>query len=118
VGELSVVPDRHQQALANSDLSLVTEDLAGREAYWRCARLPSEILAASVAVIDFCLVSITAAAIFALYSNIFNMFIANLGLYVPSTLLTATLLVGDFEGLGGYQLKQLLRLDWQLTRIL
>jgi Undecaprenyl-phosphate glucose phosphotransferase len=80
--------------------------------------LSSEILAASVAAIDFCLVSVAAAAVFCLYFGILNLSIGDPGLYVPSTLFSATLFVGGFERLGGYQLKQLLRLDWQLTRIL
>jgi Undecaprenyl-phosphate glucose phosphotransferase len=80
--------------------------------------LSSEVLAASVAALDFCLVSVAAVGVFSLYFDILNLSLADPGLYVPSTLLAGTLFVGGFERLGGYRLKQLLRLDWQLTRIL
>jgi FlaA1/EpsC-like NDP-sugar epimerase len=81
-------------------------------------RLSSELLAVSIAVTDLCLVSIVAAVVFSLYFHFLNVSTAEPGRYVPTTLFAATGFVGGFERLGGYRLKLLLRLDWELTRIL
>ena len=72
----------------------------------------------SIAATDLCLVSIAAAVVFWFYFDVLNVSSAESGRYVLTTLFAATVFVGGFERLGGYQLKQLLRLDWQLTRIL
>jgi hypothetical protein len=72
----------------------------------------------STAATDLCLVSIAAAVVFWFYFDVLNVASAEYGRYVPTTLFAATVFVGGFERLGGYRLKQLLRLDWQLTRTL
>ena len=120
--ELSVVSDRHQLAPADSAIALPSQNFLRQEAYWqdgfgRRARLSSEILAAAVAAIDFCLVLIAAVAVFMLYFDLMNRATAEPGRYVLTAAFAATLFVVGFERLGGYQLKQLLRLDWQLRRI-
>jgi Undecaprenyl-phosphate glucose phosphotransferase len=72
----------------------------------------------SIAATDLCLVSIAAAVVFWFYFDVLNVSSAEYGRYVPTTLFAATVFVCGFERLGGYRLKQLLRLDWQLTRTL
>ena len=123
IDELSVVSDPRQQVPAGSAIALAPEDSVGQEAYWQHglrqrARVSSEILSATVAAIDFCLVLIAAAAAFTLYFDLMNQSVAEPGRHVLTALFAATLFVGGFERLGGYRLKQLLRLDWQLTRAL
>ena len=121
LSELSVVSDPGQHAPAGSTIALATQDSVGQEAYWRHGfgrvRLSSEILAAAVASIDFCLVFIAAVTAFTFYFDIMNRSAGESGRYVWTALFAATLFVGGFERLGGYRLKQLLRLDWQLTRV-
>ena len=109
-------------AVAGSGLALATNDFVGRGAYWqqgfrRRARLSSEILAASVAAVDFSLVLIAAAAAFTFYFDLMKRSTAEPERYVFTALFAATLFVVGFERLGGYQLKQLLKLDWQLMRV-
>jgi Undecaprenyl-phosphate glucose phosphotransferase len=74
-----------------------------------------DILAATVAAADFCTLLAAAAAVFAVYFNILNPSETEPQLYILPTLFAATLFVGGFERLGGYRLRQLSRLHWQLT---
>jgi Undecaprenyl-phosphate glucose phosphotransferase len=73
------------------------------------------ILGVTVAVADFCALLAAAAAVFALYFNFLNPSATEWRLYVLPALFAATLFVGGFERLGGYRLRQLSRLYWQLT---
>jgi Undecaprenyl-phosphate glucose phosphotransferase len=75
-----------------------------------------EILAVTVAAVDFCLLLTAAGAAFALYFDLVTDSGTQPGSHVLPALLAATLFVGGFERLGGYQLKQLSKLHWQLTR--
>jgi Undecaprenyl-phosphate glucose phosphotransferase len=77
-----------------------------------------EILSATVAAVDFCLLLGAAAATFLVYFHLANPSETEPGLYVFPATFAATLFVGGFERLGGYRLKQLTRLHWQLTRIM
>jgi Undecaprenyl-phosphate glucose phosphotransferase len=94
-----------------------------QESYWqhsfrRSFWLSPEIATAAAATMDFILVQVAAAAGFAAYSGLMDHEMGDPGRYVLAPLLAATLFVGGFERLGGYQLKRLSRLRWQLTRIL
>jgi Undecaprenyl-phosphate glucose phosphotransferase len=123
ISEPSVISAPRHGPRAGSPNALATEDLVQPQPHWQGIfgqrlRLSSEILAISIAATDFCLVLIVAAVLFSLYFNLLNVSTAEPGRYVPTTLLAATVFVGGFERLGGYRLKLLLKLDWQLTRIL
>src|SRR5271167_2555809 len=89
--ELSVVPERRQSAPADAAIAFPSEDFLRQEADWRHgfgrrARLSSEILAAAVAAIDFCLVLIGAAAAFTVYFDLMNRTTAEPGRYVLTAL--------------------------------
>ena len=77
--------------------------------FQRPAWLSPEIVAWIIGALDFCL-ALAAAAAFAVYSGVMDQTVAEPGR------LAATLFAGVFERLGGYRLKQLARLRWQLTR--
>jgi Undecaprenyl-phosphate glucose phosphotransferase len=118
-----IASEPRQYAAAGSTIDLTAGNTIRQEADWqrdfgRRAQLSSEILAATVAAIDFCLVLISASVAFALYFDLMNRSAAEAARYVWTAVFAATLFVGGFERLGGYRLKQLLRLDWQLTRAL
>jgi Undecaprenyl-phosphate glucose phosphotransferase len=78
--------------------------------------LSPEVVAFVVGALDFCLVLAAAAAAFAAYSEVMDQPVAGPGRHVLTSFLAATLFAGVFERLGGYRLKQLARLHWQLTR--
>lgn len=123
IGEPSVVSAPRHQSPASSPVAFATADFAHPQPHWqrifgRRARFSSEILAVSIAATDLCLVSIVAAGVFWFYFDVLNVSSAEPGRYVPITLFAATVFVGGFERLRGYRLKQLLRLEWQLTRTL
>jgi Undecaprenyl-phosphate glucose phosphotransferase len=120
-----MVSDMQQYVVAGSEIARASDDPVRHAKYWECgfrrhARLSSEILAAAVAAIDFLLVLIAGAAAFTWYfdhMNRLNRSAGEPGHYMLTAVFAATLFVVSFERLGGYQLKQLLRLDWQLKRI-
>jgi len=119
---MSIVTDTQQYAAAGSGITRASDDLSTREAYWehgvgRRARLSPEILAAAVAAFDFCLVLIAGAAAFTWYFDLIKPSTAEPGRYFLIAVFGATVFVAGFERQGGYQLKQLLRLNWQLIRI-
>jgi Undecaprenyl-phosphate glucose phosphotransferase len=76
-----------------------------------------EIVAVMVGAIDFFVVPAAAAAVFPLYFKVVNPSATPAERYIFPAMLAATLFVGGFERLGGYQLKQLSKLHWQLTRV-
>jgi Undecaprenyl-phosphate glucose phosphotransferase len=83
----------------------------------RPAWLSPDTVAFVVGASDFCLILAAAALAFAAYSGVLDGTLAEPGHHVLSSFLAATLFVGMFERLGGYSLKHVSRLDWQLTRI-
>jgi Undecaprenyl-phosphate glucose phosphotransferase len=119
---MSIASDTQQYVVPGSRASHASDDPVRRAAYWEHgfgggARLSSEILAAAVAAFDFCLVLIAGAAAFIWYFDLTEHFTAEPGRYVLTAVCAAVVFVLGFERQGGYQLKQLLRLDWQLIRI-
>jgi Undecaprenyl-phosphate glucose phosphotransferase len=109
---------RHHAPPSAGSREFLQQDGHWQPGFGRRARIPSEILAAAVVAIDFFLVLIAALAAFTLYFDLMNRSAVEPGRYVWTTLFAALVYVGGFERLGGYRLKQLLRLDWQLTRAL
>ena len=73
-------------------------------------------VAGAVGAIDFCLIGSAAAAAFAIDCAIMDHTAGEPGRYVLASLFAATLFVGAFERLGGYQFKRLTMLHWQLIR--
>ena len=69
----------------------------------------------TVAASDFGALLAAAAVVFAVYFNVQNPSGTESRPYVLPALFAATLFVGGFERLGGYQLRQLSRLYWQLA---
>jgi Undecaprenyl-phosphate glucose phosphotransferase len=80
--------------------------------------LSPEIWAFVVGGIDFCLVPAAAVPAFTIYSGIMDQTVAEPGRHVLSSLFAATVFVGLLERVGGYQLRQLPRLYWQLRHVL
>lgn len=76
-----------------------------------------EILAMAVVASDFCLLLISATAFAGGYFDVVNRPASSTPPYLFPALFAGTLFVGGFERLGGYQLKQLARPRWQLTRV-
>jgi Undecaprenyl-phosphate glucose phosphotransferase len=82
----------------------------------RPKRLSPDILAWLVAASDFCLVLLAAGGAFAAFYDVVQS--AGPGRHFFTAFVAATLFIGGFERLGGYRLRQLSRLDWQVTRVL
>jgi len=119
----SVVSDSQQYPEGSSTVALVSDDFAKQIAYWQNGsgprlRLSSEILAASVAAVDFCVVLMTAIVAWPLHTDLSNRSIDEPGHYIWITLFAATVFVGGLERFGGYQLLKLLKLDWQVAHAL
>jgi Undecaprenyl-phosphate glucose phosphotransferase len=85
--------------------------------FQRPAWLSPAIVAWLVGTSDFCLVLAAAAAAFPIYSAIMGQAVAEPERHVLTSFLAATLVVGLFERLGGYQSKQLSRVCWQLSHV-
>ena len=79
--------------------------------------LSPEIVTFLVGGLDWCLVLAAAAAAFTAYSGIMDHSVEAPGRHLLTAFLAATLFAGTFERLGGYRLKQLSQLNWQMTRI-
>jgi hypothetical protein len=69
-----------------------------------------------IGVSDFCLVLVAAAGAFAAHYDVVER--AGSGRHLLTAFLAATLFVNGFERFGGYRLKQLLNLSWQVRRVL
>jgi Undecaprenyl-phosphate glucose phosphotransferase len=95
---------------------IIAQEKHGWNASPRPRRLSPEILAWIIAVSDFCLVLIAAVGAFAAHYAVVEG--AGPGHHFVTAFLAAVLFVGGFERLGGYQLRRLSKLAWQLTRIL
>jgi Undecaprenyl-phosphate glucose phosphotransferase len=76
------------------------------------------VLVWAIGTSDFCLVLVAAAGAFATYYDVVDSYLARPNLHLLTAFLAAALFVGGFERLGGYRLKHLSQLKWQLTRIL
>lgn len=94
----------------------VQQRVGARFPSWPRAWPLRQILAATVAAIDFCLLLTAAGATFTLYFDLLTDLGTEPGSHVLPALFAATLFVVGFERLGGYQLKKLSKLHWQLTR--
>ena len=70
-----------------------------------------------VGAVDFVVVPAAAAVVFPVYFKFVNPSATPAERYVFPAMIAATLFVGGFERLGGYRLKQLSKLHWQLTRV-
>lgn len=79
-------------------------------------RLSPTILTWIIGASDFFLVLVAAAGAFAAHYEIVEQ--AGPSRHLLTAFLAAMLFVCGFERIGGYRLKQLSRLEWQLTRIL
>ena len=115
--------DPYEHTLAGSAIAVASPDLIRQKTYSRHGlgrrALPSsELLAAIVAAVDFCVVVGAAAATSAVYFDVLNVSTAEPSRYILPALFAATLFVVGFERLGGYRLKQLFRPRWQVTRAL
>jgi Undecaprenyl-phosphate glucose phosphotransferase len=120
--ELSLAPEADHNLHAQAASDFATAHAIPREAHGgRAARrhggLSPELTAFALGVSDFCLVLAAAAPAFTAYSGVMDRTLADPGRHILTSFLAATLFVGSFERLGGYSLKQLSRLHWQLTRV-
>ena len=88
------------------------------EKFPRRSWLSPEIIAGIVAAFDFCLVTVAAVTAFVVYFAASGDPKPESGHYILTSVFAATLFVSGFERLGGYRLKQLIRLRWQLTHVL
>jgi Undecaprenyl-phosphate glucose phosphotransferase len=77
--------------------------------------LSPETVAVTIAGTDLFLVAAAAAAVFDIYFKVLSPSATPAIPYILPATLAATLFIGAFERLGGYKLKQLSRLNWQLT---
>src|ERR1700730_12191241 len=118
-----IVATPYENTRSDSMITVGSPEFMQHEAYLqrvvqRAARLPSGIMSMVAGAIDFFLVLGTAAAGFPGYFELVNP--SGSGTppdrYILPAILAATFFVGGFERLGGYQLRQLPRLHWQLTR--
>jgi Undecaprenyl-phosphate glucose phosphotransferase len=101
---------------ASITLDAIPQQRSRGSDFQRPAWLSPEIVAFVIGALDFSLVLAAAAAAFAAYSEVMDQTVAEPGRHVMTSFLAATLFAGVFERLGGYRLKQLARLHWQLTR--
>ncbi|MBV8739048.1 MAG: hypothetical protein JO007_17680 [Alphaproteobacteria bacterium] len=86
----------------------------GRLFRWRGVSL--ETIATAVAVGDFCLIATAATIMFVVYDNAMGH--PHPERYILTTLVAATMFVVWLERLGGYRLKRLSQLRWQLSQLL
>src|SRR5690242_120592 len=81
----------------------------------RFNRLSPAVFAWGIGACDFCLVLTAAAVAFAAHYDVVDA--AGPGRHLFIALVAGLLFVGGFERLDGYRLRQLSKLEWQLTRI-
>ena len=102
-----VASDSQQYPEGRSTIALVSNNFVKQVAHWRGSggrtRLSSEILAASAAAVDFCVVLMTAVVASSVYIELSNRSVdEEAGCYIWITLFAATVFVGGFERFGGY----------------
>ena len=122
-GELSLAPPTtpdeettHIAAIPRGGPGIIAQENHGWHGSAQSSRCTPAILAWMIGASDFCLVLLAAAGAFAAYYNAVEG--AGPGHHLLTAVLAAILFVGGFERLGGYRLRQLSILQWQLTRIL
>jgi Undecaprenyl-phosphate glucose phosphotransferase len=107
--------------LVNQSVAWSHAPPAGYQFYEKFPRrswLSPEIIAGIVVAFDFCLVTVAAVTAFVVYFVASGEPKPESGHYILTSVFAATLFVNGFERLGGYRLKQLVRLRWQLTHVL
>ena len=80
--------------------------------------LSPELVGFVLGALDWGLVLAAAAAAFAVYFGVMEQTVAWPERHILTAFLAATVFVGMFERLGGYQSEQLSGLSWQVTRVL
>jgi Undecaprenyl-phosphate glucose phosphotransferase len=76
----------------------------------------AEVVVGTAKIFDFCLVLMAAVVAFALYLGVTMYSVAELERYFLTSLLGATIFVAGMRHIGGYTLKQLSVLRWQLAQ--
>jgi Undecaprenyl-phosphate glucose phosphotransferase len=124
MSELSLEPEAIRDSYVDATPSLRnTFQVISREAhrgrdFRRPVWLSPELAAFVVAALDWCIILIAAGVAFAIYFGVMDQTVAWPERHILSAFLAATVFAGTFERLGGYRLKQLSRLSWQMTRVL
>jgi Undecaprenyl-phosphate glucose phosphotransferase len=100
-------------------LSPGLDSIANNARRWHLPSLSAEVVTGLVKAVDFCLVVAAAVPAFVFY---FGLFAATAGAgdarrYGLAALVAAILFVAGFERLGGYEIKRLAQLRWQLPRV-
>jgi Undecaprenyl-phosphate glucose phosphotransferase len=118
-----VVATPYEGTTSDDMIAVGSSEFIQHEAYsqrvvQRTVRLSAGIMSMMAGAIDFLLVLGAAAVLFPVYFELVNPSGSATPpeRYILPAILAATLFVGGFERLGGYQLMQLPRLHWQLTR--
>jgi Undecaprenyl-phosphate glucose phosphotransferase len=118
---VGAIPERYGDApgiaTACDTIHLNPQEAASEFYFQRPAWLSPEIVAFAIGALDWCLVLAGAAAAFAAYFSIMDQTLAQPERHIITSLLAATVFTGVFERLGGYQSKQLAKLNWQVTRV-
>jgi Undecaprenyl-phosphate glucose phosphotransferase len=109
-------PDLLDGATATASRVAAGNSLAPDAARTR-PKLPPEIVAVATALIDFLLVLMTAASIFAIYFRMTQRSPSQTSLYWVTAILAATALVGIFERFGGYRSRRLQAFSWQVSHL-
>jgi Undecaprenyl-phosphate glucose phosphotransferase len=78
--------------------------------------LSADIVVGIAKIIDFCLVLMAGMAAFAVYVGLTLHSTTEWERYILTSVLAATLFVAAFQRIGGYTVRQLSMLRWQLTR--
>lgn len=99
---------------ADGDAVPYTDDYPGRG---RRSTPPAGLIGSAVAAIDFLWAVSSAAFVSILYVHFSDATLAKSPHYAATALIGAVILVGLFERLGGYQLKRLQSLKWQVPHI-
>jgi Undecaprenyl-phosphate glucose phosphotransferase len=104
--------------ISGDTIASITQTASCRRLFRRPNWLSPEIWAFAVGGLDFCVVPAAAVPAFAIYSGIMGQTVAEPGRHVLTSLFAATVFVGLLGQFGGYQLKVLPRLHWQLRHVL
>jgi Undecaprenyl-phosphate glucose phosphotransferase len=107
----------HDPSILGNTIGSIAQNAARSGLFRRPSWLSPEIWAFVVRAIDFCLVPAAAAPAFTIYSGIMGQTVAEPGRHVLTSLFAATVFVGLLGQFGGYQLKKLPRLHWQLRYV-
>ena len=97
---------------------VISQETQPKRDFRRPVWLSPELAAFVVGVLDWCLILTAAGAAFTIYFGVMDQAVAWPERHILTAFLAATVFAGVFERLGGYRLKQLSRLKWQVTRVL